>query len=204
MMAACMSPSEQPGCALLRRKEQGFAYIWVLLAVAFMGVGLTVAVDLHASAVQRDKEAELLAIGHQFRSAIGRYYETQASGSDNMPGRKAYPASLDDLLRDSRYPDIKRHLRQVFVDPMTGKAEWGLMRIGGRIVGVYSLSQHKPIKQEGFEADDMNFRIKDHYSDWVFTYPSDLLLRPDQQKDSPAVAEPSQGSTSTDQDGGSS
>jgi hypothetical protein len=203
-MAACTRPFE-PKCSVRRcRTQGGFAYIWVLLAVAFMGVGLTVGVDLHASVVQRDKEAELLAIGHQFRSAIGRYYETQPSSSENMPGRKAYPASLEDLLRDSRYPGVKRHLRQVFVDPMTGKAEWGLMRIGGRIVGVYSLSQRKPIKQEGFDADDMSLRIKDHYSDWVFTYPSDLLLRPDQQDDAPAAPEPSQGATPTDHGGGAS
>ncbi len=187
MMAACTNPCDRRRRARRHRAQRGFTYLWVLLTVAFIGVGLTIAVEFQASATQRDKEAELLAIGHQFRTAIGRYYETQPAAGDSVPGRKVYPATLEDLLRDSRYPGIKRHLRQVFVDPMTRKAEWGLMLAGGRIVGVYSLSQRQPIKQEGFDADDMGLRAKERYSDWVFTYPSDLLLRPDQQDTAPDV-----------------
>ncbi|HZW86892.1 MAG TPA: hypothetical protein VFF41_05465 [Gallionella sp.] len=84
---------------------------------------------------------------------------------------------MDELLKDSRSAGVKRYLRKVFIDPMTGKAEWGLVRVGGQIVGVHSLSTKMPIKQNNFEADDMSFRGKEKYSDWVFTYPSDLLLR---------------------------
>ena len=111
-------------------------------------------------------------MGHQLRGAIARYYETQVSG-----GKSEYPVSLDDLLLDNRFPGIRRHLRKVFIDPMTSKPEWGLMRVGGRIVGVYSLSETMPIKQDRFEAEDMAFRGKAKYSEWVFTYPPDLLLR---------------------------
>ncbi|MFC5473798.1 type II secretion system protein [Paraherbaspirillum soli] len=157
------------------KTDGGFAYLWVLLLVAIMGLGLTVGVDIYTTSVTRDKEAELLAIGRQFRVAIGRYYETQLGSG----GKREYPASLEDLLRDNRSPGLKRHLRQVFVDPMTGSAEWGLVRVAGRIVGVHSLSAKMPIKQDHFEADDMSFRGKEKYSDWVFTYPSDLLLRTD-------------------------
>ena len=155
-------------------RQQGFSYLWVLLIVAFLGVGLTVAVEVEVTASQRDREKELLAIGRQFRFALSRYYETQMAG-----GRHAYPASLDELLADSRVPGIRRHLRKVFVDPMTGKAEWGLVKVGGRIVGVFSLSDKTPIKQDGFEADDSSFKGKDKYSDWKFVYPANLLLRPD-------------------------
>ena len=160
--------------AQIQRTSAGFAYLWVLLLVAFMGVGLTVGVEIYTTAVRRDKERELLAIGRQFRGAIGGYYETQLVG-----GRREYPAELSALLRDNRSPDVKRHLRKVFVDPMTGNAEWGLLRVGGRIAGVHSLSDQTPIKQDNFEAEDAAFRGTAKYSDWVFTYPSDLLLRID-------------------------
>ena len=158
--------------ARLRSRQTGLSYLWVLLLVAFMGVSLTLAVEIDSTASQRDKEKELLTIGRQFRAAIGRYYETQLAGS-----KREYPATLDDLLQDNRVPGIKRHLRKVFVDPMTGKAEWGLVLVGGRIVGVHSLSDKIPIKQEGFEAEDMNLRGKERYAEWMFVYPFDLMLQ---------------------------
>jgi type II secretory pathway pseudopilin PulG len=168
-------------CEPVRRRAriapavQGFAYLWVLLLVAFMGVGLVVGVETSSVAVQRDKERELLAIGHQFRAALKSYKERGAAG----PQLQGYPPSLDALLLDNRAPGITRHLRQVFVDPMTGKAEWGLVMVGGRIAGVYSLSEAKAIKQANFDDEDLVFTGQEHYNEWVFAYPSNLVLRPD-------------------------
>lgn len=157
-----------------RAGERGFAYLWVMLALALLGLGLTTAAEVFVTATQRDKERELLAIGRQFRSAIARYRDTRTTS-----GKQEYPATLDDLLQDRRFPDLRRYLRKEFVDPMTGKAEWGVIRVAGRIVGVHSLSDRMPIKQDRFEADDRAFRGKQKYSEWVFTHPADLLLRPD-------------------------
>ncbi|WP_050464823.1 hypothetical protein [Herbaspirillum autotrophicum] len=92
-----------------------------------------------------------------------------------MSGLQRYPATLEDLLRDGRVPGIKRHLRKIFVDPMTGKAEWGLIKAGGRIVGVHSLSAKKPRKQAGF-ADDMDFSGANTYAEWRFVHaPADAV-----------------------------
>lgn len=180
--------------------QAGFTYLWVLLLIAFMGVGLTVAVEVDSTAARRDREKELLAIGRQFQVALARYHEAgmpmaagmpaapglpAAAGPDGAPvapgvtglagaGRE-YPASLDDLLQDRRAPGIRRHLRKVFVDPMTGKAEWGLVLVGGRIVGVHSLSDAVPIKQDGFDPDQAQLRAKQKYSEWLFTNPYDGL-----------------------------
>lgn len=150
----------------------GFTYIWVLMLVALMGLGLTVAVEIDSVAAQRERERELISIGRQFQTAIGRYYEAQLSG-----GRREYPATLEDLLKDNRVPEVRRHLRKVFVDPMTGKSEWGLIRVAGRIVGVHSLSESVPIKQEGFEPEDVGLRAKQKISEWVFTYPAELMVQ---------------------------
>jgi hypothetical protein len=166
-----------PSRLAARPASAGFAYLWVLLLVALMGLGLGIAIDVHATAVRRDKERELLAIGQQFRTAIARYFETRTASAD--PAVKGeYPATLAELLKDNRSPSVRRHLRRVFVDPMTGKPEWGLVRVGGRIVGVHSLSEQTPIKQDHFEAEEADFRGKAKYSDWVFVYPADLLTRP--------------------------
>lgn len=152
------------------RRGGGFAYIWTLMLVAFMGVGLVIASETYATAVRRDKEAQLLFIGHEFRQALGRYHEAQGAG-----GAAQYPLTLEELLKDPRFPGAKRHLRRLYKDPVTGKAEWGLLRQQGRIVGVYSLSEQAPIKQGGFRDEDKNLNRKPRYADWLFTYPADLF-----------------------------
>ena len=166
------------------RRCRGYTYLWMLLLVALMGLGLTLAVEIDSVAAQRDREKELLSIGRQFQEAIGRY-----CGTPLPNGRREYPAGLEDMLKDNRIPGIRRHLRKIFVDPMTGKAEWGLVRVGGRIVGVYSLSERLPIKQDGFEMEQMSFRNKQKYTEWVFSYPPGLLAQSD-SKDVPPGLEP--------------
>lgn len=156
-----------------KRHQAGFSYLWVLLLVALMGVGLTVVAEMDSIVSQRDQEKALLVTGRQFQVAIGRYYEMVKVG-----GRNQYPARLEDLLQDPRYPGTVRHLRKIFIDPMTGKAEWGLVKVGGRIVGVHSLSEKTPIKQANFEADFSNFGDAQKYTEWVFTYPPDLIVKP--------------------------
>jgi hypothetical protein len=155
------------------RRARGFAYIWTLLLVAVMGVGLVVASELHATAARRDKERELLFIGHEFRNALGRYYD-----STPADGRPRYPLTLQELLRDPRFANARRHLRRVYADPVTGKAQWGLLRQEGRIVGIHSLSPIPPIKQDNFLDEDASLRRKQRYADWHFTYPHDLVLAP--------------------------
>lgn len=152
--------------------EDGYAFMWTLFLVAMLGLGLGSASEVYQTSIYRDQEKELLTIGRQFRQAIGDYYETQLTA-----GRREYPATLDELLKDSRFPGIRRHLRKVFVDPATGKAEWGLWKVGGRIVGVYSLSDRQPIKTGGFEADEAMFAGKEKLSEWVFVYPQNLLVQ---------------------------
>lgn len=184
-MDGAMSPSDKR--QRLRTPERGFSYIWLLLFIAFMGYGLTVVAEIQSTVSQREKERALLAIGRQFREAIRRYHETQVTGT-----KKEYPASLDDLLKDPRYPGVKRHLRQIFVDPMTGQPEWGLVKVGERIVGVHSLSERTPIKKDNFELEDLQFLGKQKYVEWVFVYPSDLLLQID-ASGTPNIKSPAKG-----------
>lgn len=167
------APSAHAGAGPTPRGlPRGFSYLWVLLSVAFLGVSLVLAAEVHTTATRRSQEAELLAIGHQFREALRRFHERQVNGG------KQYPSTLDELLQDPRGAGLTRHLRQVFVDPMTGKPEWGLVRVAGRIVGVHSLSEGQPLKQAGFDDEDIGFQQAKRYRDWVFVHPPGLLLNP--------------------------
>jgi type II secretory pathway pseudopilin PulG len=154
----------------------GFSYIWTLMLVAILGVGIVLVAELWSTSAKRDKERELLFVGQQFRNAIGRYYESTLVG-----GAKQYPESLDVLLQDSRFPGIHRYLRRLYKDPITGKPEWGLLVLSGRIVGVHSLSEEKPIKVDNFDPTEASFKGKEHYKEWIFTYPADLVLVPGPQ-----------------------
>jgi hypothetical protein len=116
-------------------------------------------------ASQREKEKELLFVGKEFRNAIASYAKA-------TPGPvPRYPVKLEDMLNDNRYPGVKRHLRRIYRDPMTGKTEWGLIPApGGGIQGVYSLSTDKPLKVSGFDYDDRMLVGAATYADWRFSY----------------------------------
>jgi len=145
-------------------KQYGMAYIAVLLLIAMMGISGAVTATVWEQSSQRERELELIHIGMQFQRAIAQYYE-------NSPGIKQYPRSLEDLLRDPRHPGIRRYLRQIYLDPMTGAGTWGLVAAPqGGIMGVYSLGKGEPLKQSQFPSGLSSFEGKKRYQDWAFSY----------------------------------
>ena len=145
--------------------SSGFTYIGLLFFIALMGAALVAVAQVWHIQVKRDKEAELLFVGNQFRRAISLYYE-RAPG-----GLRQYPKQLNDLLQDPRFPNVQRHLRKLYIDPMTGKAEWGLVRTpDGSILGIYSLSEDAPLKTAGFSGLDASFADAINYREWKFAY----------------------------------
>jgi type II secretory pathway pseudopilin PulG len=144
-------------------RARGFTYLLVLFALAAMGLTLAGTGQVWQVAAQRDREAELLFIGNQFRQAIGSYYRLSPDGSAK------YPATLQDLVEDPRFPTRQRHLRRLYRDPITGGFDWGLVRAGDRIVGVHSLSQGTPLKT-AFEPRDAALQGALRYDQWVFRH----------------------------------
>lgn len=146
-------------------RQRGFTYLALLIAVAVIGIGLVAASEVWSQSRQREKEQELLFIGEQFRRAIGLYYERTPGGV------KRYPEKLQDLLEDSRYLVKQRYLRKIFVDPMTGKQDWGVVVApGGGIMGVFSQSGERPIKSANFSEENKKFKGAQRYSQWRFIY----------------------------------
>jgi type II secretory pathway pseudopilin PulG len=135
-----------------------------MIIVMVMGLGLAATGTLWSHAAQRDKERELLFVGHQFRDAIASYYS-------RSPGVNAYPKTLDELVEDRRFPQPLRHLRRIYADPLTGKAEWGLAKApDGTIMGVYSLSEATPVKTGNFDNADAAFEDAKKYAEWQFVF----------------------------------
>ncbi len=139
-------------------------YLGLLFAVALAGIGLAGAGILWRVESQREKEKELLFIGEEFRRAIGRYYDAAPEGA------KVYPATLEDLLQDRRYPYPVRYLRKIYRDPFSGTTEWTLIKEQERIVGVASKSLAKPFKVAGFAANQDSFEQAATLADWQFVH----------------------------------
>ena len=143
----------------------GVVLLALLLVLALGGIGLMAAVDVWSVTRQREREQELLFVGNQYRQAIQRYYFATPSG-----GPRVLPDSVDALLADDRFPIPVHHLRRAYPDPITGTAEWGFVRVGDRILGVYSRSEAAPLKQAGFAPGYQQFNDKTSYRDWVFAF----------------------------------
>lgn len=175
-----MNGAIRPLCNARYPREGGFTFLGLMLIVVIMGITLAAVAEVWSMAQKREKEQQLLFVGDQFRRAITQFYQRPPSG----PLR--YPASLDDLLRDPRFPGVRRYLRKIYVDPITGTTDWGVLKgPNGEILGVYSRSDDEPAKKSNFKRADAAFEGKTKYSDWVFlavpkrsTYPATILNHP--------------------------
>ena len=160
-------------CSGSARRQQGFTYAALLIAVATVGAGAAAAGELWSQSERRERERELLFVGGQFREAVRRYYEASPGAA------KSYPQHLDDLLADRRFPTPRRHLRRMYRDPITGKAEWAVVESPqGGIMGVRSLSAAAPLKTGSFTGDDEALVGATRYSEWRFTYTASLPTSP--------------------------
>ncbi len=131
----------------MQRGERGFIYAALLLALAVMAAGSAVFASYWSEVVKREREQALMRIGTEFVRAIEAYYE----GSTGTV--KAYPPTLDALLEDARYLQVRRHLRKIPRDPITLSTDWGLVPApDGGLMGVYSRSEQAPLRQTQWPA----------------------------------------------------
>lgn len=136
----------------------------IVLFLAFVTAVLVAALArLWSLDVQRDKERDLMWIGRQFRLALGSYAATTPAGQ--LP----FPKKLEELIEDRRLDPPLRHLRRLYVDPMTNGTDWGIVRAeDGTIRGVYSKSATAPLKHDGLTPFGRRFEGAKRYADWRF------------------------------------
>lgn len=104
-----------------RVRSGGFTYLGVLFAIALVGLGLSGASELWSTTARRERLQQLDFVGQQYVQAIGSYYESSPQGA------RRFPASVEELLLDRRFPFVRRHLRQAYVNPVTGQMDWELV-----------------------------------------------------------------------------
>ncbi len=170
----------------LPRAARGFTYVSVIILVAIIGLVTATTLRLGATMQRAAAERELLYIGEQYSEALKSYAAATPAGQPQQP------PTMKELLKDPRFPGVRRHLRKIFVDPMTGSAEWGVIYMGDKVgvLGIHSLSTAQPIKVSNFPARFQAFEGKQKLSDWVFTFNGQEAPPPGQVKPGQGTPQP--------------
>jgi type II secretory pathway pseudopilin PulG len=134
-----------------------------MFSIVIIGIGLSVIGPSWKTAKKIEREEELIFRGKEIVDAIAVFY-------NGSPGQKAFPARLEDLLKDPRYPTTKRYLRKPYKDPITNSDWMLILDANQRIRGVRSKSEEEPLKKANFSDEFKNFDGKTKYSEWVFEY----------------------------------
>ena len=138
----------------LRRKgERGLTLVELIITVAILAILAAGAVPIARFKVKRDNERQLRYDLWTMRDAIDKYKDAADRGAfQTKVDSQNYPPDLETLVTGVDVQGKKvRFLRHIPVDPMTGKAEWGLRSMqddpdsdsfgGQSVFDVYSKSQ---------------------------------------------------------------
>ena len=98
--------------------DRGYAMAALLVGMSVMAIMLSVALPVWRTAVQREREAELVFRGEQYARAIELF--SRRNGG--------YPPNLD-VLEQGRY------IRKLYTDPMTGEGEFQPVYLGQPLPG---------------------------------------------------------------------
>lgn len=154
---------------LTLRRTEGFSFIELVIATAVMMVLASAALPLARVQIKRQKEVELRRALREIRTAIDLYKDavmSQQIAGVSVTGTEGYPPDLETLVEgvvraNSQSGAKIKFLRRIPIDPMTGRAEWGLRASGdsptartwggSNVFDVYS-------KSEGIALDGSKYR----------------------------------------------
>jgi general secretion pathway protein G len=110
------------------RSQRGLTLVELIVTAAILGILASAAVPIARFKVQRDKERELRYDLWQIRDAIDHYKDAADKGAFmTKVDSQNYPPDLEELVKGVDVQGKKvKFLRKIPIDPMTGKAEWGL------------------------------------------------------------------------------
>jgi general secretion pathway protein G len=108
--------------------SSGFTLIELIVATAILTILTTMALPLARMTIKREKERELRYDLWQLRDSIDRYKDAADRQAFQIKvGSEGYPPDLETLVNGVDVGGKKlKFLRKIPIDPMTGKAEWGL------------------------------------------------------------------------------
>jgi general secretion pathway protein G len=108
--------------------ERGLTLVELIVTVAILAILASAAVPIARFQVKREKERELRRDLWEMRDAIDRYKDAADKGAfQTKVDSQNYPPDLETLVKGEEVQGKKlKFLRRIPLDPMTGKADWGL------------------------------------------------------------------------------
>jgi general secretion pathway protein G len=146
-------PADYRGTRPAGRGRRGFTLIELIIATTIMAILVGAALPLARNEVKRENERQLRQDLWMMRDAIDRYKDAADKGAFTIKlGSEGYPPDLDTLVAGVDIAGKKlKFIRRIPVDPMTGKAEWGMRSMqdekdstswgGQSVFDVYSKSE---------------------------------------------------------------
>ncbi len=144
-----------------RASERGLTLVELIVTVAILAILASAAVPVTRFEIKRAKERELHYDLWQMRDAIDKYKDAADKGAfQTKVDSQNYPPDLDTLVTGVDVQGKKlKFLRRIPVDPMTGKAEWGLRSMqddatsrflgrAERLRRVHQVGRHRPRRHE--------------------------------------------------------
>jgi general secretion pathway protein G len=111
-----------------KHSQRGLTLIELIAAIAILAILTGAALPVARVRIKREQEAELRRDLWEMRDAIDHYKDAADRGAFQIKlGSEGYPPDLDTLVKgvDVQGKTI-RFLRRIPIDPLTGKAEWGM------------------------------------------------------------------------------
>lgn len=145
--------------------QAGFTYLMLIFAIAVAGILLATAGQAYGEKQRSAREAQLLRVGEAYLRAIESYYLSSPGSA------RVYPKKLDDLLQDDRFVTTRRHLRQLYLDPIANTSDWGIVQSPqGGIAGVYSSSDAEPLIARELMIAGHRIPFGSRYADIKFVF----------------------------------
>jgi len=138
---------------IVRQQERGLTLVELIVTVAILSILASAAVPVTMFTVKRAKEHELRRDLWEMRDAIDAYKDAADKHAfQTKVDSQNYPPDLETLVNGEDVQGKKlKFLRRIPIDPMTGKAEWGMRSMqddptsdsfgGDSVFDVYSKSQ---------------------------------------------------------------
>lgn len=148
--------------------RQGFTIIELIVVIAIISTLAVIAIPMVETSVKRERELVLKRSLREIRTAIDDYQifilKNKIKHDEDTYG---YPEELEIFVKGIEYRDsknkarIKKFLRRIPADPMTGSAEWGLRSYqdkrnsnhwgGENIWDIYSKSEKKALDGSNYK-----------------------------------------------------
>jgi general secretion pathway protein G len=141
-------------------RERGFTVVELAVVAAMIAILTAMVVPVTRYTIKRQDELELRYELRLVRDAIDKYKQYSDAGLIPLKiGGEGYPPDLETLVEGvdlvGQVSKKQKFLRKIPVDPMTKKAEWGLLSYqdepdsvswgGQNVYDVYSLSTTRAI-----------------------------------------------------------